>query len=417
MGASRKWLWLLGFTLNTGVVVGEEVMPGTVLEASNWDILKDKTFENHRIGDMVPAGMLELVLKHGLKLPLRHSENVQIDPRFVELSNKYAHKVVYDRTTQNISGYVAGMPFPDVQRDAIAVPDRAEAGRKLIWNNVYGNPTAGDNTILKKSRLFTINGETGIEREQIVYLTKIRMSGRLAEPHVLGDGSVNKQQMLFVLAPYDVKGVGQYIVRYNDGRPDDTYAYIKSVRRVRRVSGNTWMDSLAGSVAANEDLDLLDAHPLWYESYNLLGETTTLAVAHSPAGPIDLDNFIDHKNPPYWNPIGMQWEPRQTYVIEGKPPVAHLYGKKTLWMEKDYPTFYWMEVHDRKNRLWKVGMNFFHPSTVDESPTPAVAPRGGVFIDLQSLRGTVSAADGFRLNVPGVSEEQFSVREMQKLVQ
>lgn len=418
MRGLRTVFLVFGLVLTASAVGAEELAPGTVLDASNWETLKDKTFEGHRIADMVPKGMLVLVLEHGLKLPLRHSESFEIDPRYRELSDKYASQVVYDKATQNISGYVAGLPFPDVQRDAMAILDKKEAGRKLIWNNFYANPTTGDNYSLKEGKVFLISGKSGIEREQTLYTTKIRMTGRLTEPHVLGDGSVNKQQMLFLLAPYDVKGLGQYIVRYNDGRPDDTYAYIKSVRRVRRVSGNTWMDSTGGGDWSNEDASLLDAHPLWYESYTLLGETTTLAVAHSKAGPVKLDEMIDYKNSPHWNPIGVEWEPRQTYVIEGKPPTAHLYGKKTLWMEKNHPNFYWMEVLDKKGELWKVGMNFSHPSTPEESALPAIGEGpGGIFIDLQRYHATVVTAEGIRINLPGVSEEDFSVREMQKLVQ
>lgn len=406
-----------GFGLAVQAVGADEVIPGTVIEASNWEALKNSTFENHRIADMVPPAMLELILKYGLKLPLRHSEKIEIDSRYAELSNKYASKVVYDNATQNISGYVAGLPFPEAQSDATAISDKKEAGRKLIWNNFYANPTTGNNYSLKEGKIFLISGKTGVEREQALYATKIRMTGRLTEPHTLGDGSLNKQQILLLLAPYDIKGLGQYILRYNDGRPDDTYAYIKSVRRVRRVSGNTWMDSVGGGDWSNEDPSLLDVHPLWYESYSLLGETTLLAVAHAPAGSVKVDKFVDIKNPPYWNPIGVEWEPRQTYVIEGKPPAAHLYGKKTIWMEKNHPNLYLMDVRDKKGDLWKIGFNFSHPSTPEESEFPAIGEQMGLFIDLQRFHGTVVTADGIKINRPGVSEEDFSVRAMQKLVQ
>ncbi len=414
----RTMVVTIGFISLATASVANELEPGTVIQASNWEDLKSKTFESNKISDMVPAGMLELILHHGLKIPLRHSEPTEVDPRYDELSKQHASKVVFDTSTQNISGYVAGLPFPNVQRDATSVGDKSEAGRKLIWNNFYANPTTGDNYSLKEGRVFLISGKSGLEREQALYATKIRMTGRLTEPHALGDGSLNKQQMLLLLAPYDVKGLGQYILRYNDGRPDDTYAYIKSVRRVRRVSGNTWMDSVGGGDWANEDPSLLDVHPLWYRSYNLIGENTILAVAHSPTGTIDFEKLIDGKTPPYWNPIGVEWEPRKTYVIEGIPPVAHLYGKKTLWMEKSHPNFYWMEVLDKKNELWKVGMNFSHPSTPEESALPAIAEGpGGIFIDLQRYHATVVTADGIKINLPGVSEEDFSVSEMQKLVQ
>jgi hypothetical protein len=394
----------------------EELVPGTVIDESNIEDLANFTFEGVTVSELVPSPLRALV-GHGLRLPLRHSAPVPIDERYRTLSETYSQEVEYDPQSGTVSGYVAGIPFPDVQNDPSKELSPKDAGLKLIWNNFFANPTTGDNYSLKDGDILHIRGDTpGIERSQKLYATKIRMIGRLTEPHVLGDGSINKQQMLFLLAPYDVRGLGQYIVRYNDGRPDETYAYIKSVRRVRRVSGNTWMDSVGGGDWANEDPSLLDIHPLWYKEFNFIGETRTLAVAHAPAVPFELDRFIDNKKPPHWNPIGVEWEPRRTYVIEGVPPREHVYGKKTLWMEKDYPSLYMMQVDDKKGELWKVGLNFSHPSTPEESDVPAIGEQMGLFVDLQRMHATVVTASGIKINRPGVELEDFSVSEMVKLV-
>ena len=66
-------------------------------------------------------------------------------------------------------------------------------------------------------------------------------------PKFIGDGSIYRKVMIFNLAPQDVAGTGAYIQRYDDGRVDDSWAYIKSIRRVRRMSGGTWMDPIPGN--------------------------------------------------------------------------------------------------------------------------------------------------------------------------
>jgi len=332
--------------------VASEVEAGTVIEASTWEALKDQTFEGHRIADMVPPGLEVLVREYGLKLPLRHSGPLTFDPRGLKNTERYAGEVHYDPATRLVSNYVAGVPFPDVQRDALAVGDPETAATKLMWNFFLANPLFPDNYQIggnEGAGIYHIDGSKGVERVQGAIDYKYRMVARMSEPHTLGDGSVYKKQIFMLTTPYDVRGVGGYTVRYMDGRPDDSYVYVKSVRRLRRVSGNTWMDPLGAGAFLNEDNFLMDIHPIWYPKYNLLGEATILAVVHgydtSPKG--GVEKKYDLKSAPYWNPIGMEWEPRTVYVIEGTPPSFHLYGKKIWYMEKSAPFFHMNDIFDR----------------------------------------------------------------------
>lgn len=353
--------------------VADEVVAGTVIQASTIDALTEQTFEGHRIGDLVPPGLELLVRKYDLKIPLRHSESIPKIPKIAELSSRYSGQVRYDKATRMISGYVAGEPFPDVQRDAMAAGDPEIAATKLMWNFFLVGPLVSDNYI-NNATIYNVVGKS-LERTQGATDRRLRTIGRLSEPHTIGDGLQVKRQITMILSPYDARGVGVFYARYFDGRPDDAYAYIKSVRRLRRLSGGVWNDSVAGTTLFNEDSTMLDVHPTWYQRYNLLGESTVLAIAHGPdsSHPHEVGDRYDLKGSP-WNPINVGWEPVKTYVIEATPPSFHLYGKKIVYMFKDFPTFHLSDVFDRQGNRWKVGVTGVHPVTPTESP------HGGIYI-------------------------------------
>lgn len=401
-------------------VIANEVEVGTVIEASTWDALKNQTFEGHRIASLVPPGLEVLVREYGLKLPLRHSEAFEVDPVYWANTKRYADQVHYDVATRLVTGYTAGMPFPDVQRDALGAEDRESAATKLMWNFFLANPLNPDNYQIggnEGAGIYHIDGNKGIDRVQGAIDYKFRMVGRKNEPHTLGDGSLYKKQIFMLTTPYDVRGVGGYTVRYMDGRPDDSYVYVKSVRRLRRVSGNTWMDPLGAGAFFNEDNFLMDIHPVWYPKYNLLDETTILAVVHGPdTSPKDINEKFDFTNAPYWNPLGLEFEPRKVYVIEGTPPSFHLYGKKILYMEKTVPFFHMTDIFDRQGKRWRVNIMYSHVVTPAESPNPGMAISGINFIDLQQNRASVVDAVGLKIDKPGVTEDDYSPQAVLKLL-
>lgn len=400
--------------------LAEELAPGVVIDASTWEALKDQTFEGHRIADLVPPGLEVLVREYGLKLPLRHSGPLEFDPRYLENTKRYAKDVRYDPTTRLVSNYVSGMPFPDVQQDALGTGGGETAATKLMWNFFLANPLSPDNYQIggeKGAGIFHIDGRKGIDRRQEAIDHKFRMVGRKSEPHTLGDGSVYKKQIFMLTMPYDVRGVGGYTIRYMDGRADDSYVYVKSVRRLRRVSGNTWMDPLGAGAFFNEDNFLMDIHPVWYPKYNLLGEETILAVVHGPdTSPKDINQKFDFKEAPYWNPIGLEWEPREVYVIDGTPPSFHLYGRKILYMEKSAPFFHMTDIFDRQGKRWRVNIMYSHVVTPAESPNPGMAISGISFVDLQQNRASVVDAVGLKIDAPDVTEDHYSQAAVLKLL-
>jgi hypothetical protein len=250
-----------------------------------------------------------------------------------------------------VKGYVAGLPFPVIK------PEDPYAGIKIAWNSFLATALSVNATVISAG-FNQLSMDKGFERGPLGVNNQVRFTGRTSEPHALGDGSVVKKSVILTTAPYDNAGLGAFTINYRDGRPDDVWAYIKSVRRIRRISGNNWMDSLAGTDLVGDDNYALDAHPDWYKSFKVIGKRWILASAHgsdfNARAALPLEKRLNLQEKPYGMPIDIAYEPREVFIVEGIPPDEHPYSKKILYTDVEIPSVFWeMDVYDRKGAYWK----------------------------------------------------------------
>ncbi len=336
------------------VAAAAELTPGTVIDKGNIDKVKSDTFEGKTIGSMLPEKVEMQIRNWGLTVKLRKSEPIAMDPKMIEATKKYAGEVKYDAAKNEVSGYKAGLPFPDV------APSDPNYAAKLVWNFYYASPV-GQVMNLHKFNYLLIDGDKGLERTQqgvlYRYFMKNRVSGK--NTPVDGDGTVFTNTLLYFTYPQDIKGVGLFTIRYDGPQLEDNWVYIKSARRTRRLPGGAWMDPIGGTDQLNDDIEIWNARPSWYKSFKYVGKRWILAVAHqsnstdlSKKGTPDEWPTVDLKHAPYWNPLDA-WEPRQVHVIETVAPDEHPYSKKILYMDVDYPRIYMGEAYDKKGEFWK----------------------------------------------------------------
>jgi hypothetical protein len=398
------------FTVFTTVVfpaLGEELPEGTVISAANFDAVASDTFEGHKISDMIPESVKLLVVKYGLKMQLGHSRPIEVSPDYIEATKRYSGQTSLDSSSKKVVNFVAGVPFPSVNESD---PD---AALKLIWNQFYVAPVLGDVQEVGNIQTYTVTAESGIERTFTMRGKQFRMEGRVSGgPATLGDGTIHKLQCDFFVAPRDTAGVGVFQMKYNDGRPDAVWAYVKSVRRIRRMSGGSWMDPTGSLDFLNDDSFLINSYPLWYKKYNYLGKRWVLTVVHQPprgkGG--DSSSRYDFENWPHWNPTNIIYEPRQVHVIEAIPPAEHPYSKKILYMElyPYFPHFYFGEFYDKKNELWRVMWQMFGEKTMADGK-PGFYIAAHIVTDVQRERATVLdlVPEEYVLNRPGASQNDF----------
>lgn len=403
-----------------GHVQAGELQAGFVITKDNFDKIKTETFEGKTIASMVPEKLEMMIKKFGLTIKLAHSKKIEMDPKYVNATKEQSKSVKFDPATRTMSGWKAGMPFPP---ETIKLDDPT-AGDKVIWN--LRAATYGATMDLRDISFVFISGATGVERVQRWQSRRYYMEGRLdGGPVSEGDGSIAQKTYLFATSPQDIRGLGTFSIRYNDptsAKPDDTWAYLKSVRRTRRLSGGAWMDPIGGTDQLYDDWDIWDAFPTKYRANKLIGKRWVLAVAHSPL--VSVDNSkrdtpaefpsVGLTEAPYYFPAKhIEWEPREVYVVEGTPPPEHPYSKKVVYMEVNFPRPYLGEMYDQKGEFWKY-MIFQNRPDIGEDGYKAVMPVVGHVIDVKRNHSTTWSAN-MKANPKGVKESDVSLSKLEEV--
>ncbi|MEQ9245571.1 MAG: DUF1329 domain-containing protein, partial [Nitratireductor sp.] len=158
--------------MSSGVAAQDttEVAPGTVITSSNIDELKKGTFQGYPVADLLSEKIEWQVREWNLTLPLVAPKPIPRDPRLLEATERYSASVQYDPATKMVTGYKAGVPFPNIDMND------PHSGAKVVWNFTYSQPRA-DVQDLSKFAFLLIDGETGLERRQFWGYLRYYMKG------------------------------------------------------------------------------------------------------------------------------------------------------------------------------------------------------------------------------------------------
>lgn len=412
-GAAAAALALVG----AASAYAADVPAGTVITAANIDEMKAKTFEGKQIGALIPEKIEWQVRNWGLTLPLVASKPHPVDPRLVEATKRFSGSVSYDPATKMVSGYKSGVPFPNIDMND---PD---AGAKVVWNFTYSQPRA-DTQDLSKFAFLLIDGNSGLERRQYWGYVRYFMKGLLRDLDnpVEGDGTILDKLLLYAWYPQDIKGLGTFTIRYDTGKFSDVWAYVRTVRRIRRLSGGAWFDPIGGTDQLQDDIEIFNAHPSWYQSYKILDKKPILYVANTikptwiegAGSPEQEHPRVDLANAPYWNPID-NWEPRELYVIEAVPPVEHPYSKKIIYFDAKNWRPVFGEFYDKKGEFWKF-QNFSSWPMKTEDGYTAVLSAWGLTADFQRRHATIfQSHESWRINPPEVTANDVTLTKLEEI--
>jgi hypothetical protein len=405
-----------------GAAGAAELAAGTVISKANFETIKNDTFEGHTIASMVPEKLEWMINNYNLTIKIAHSKKIEMDPKYVEATKKWSKDVKFNPADRTVSGWKAGMLFPP---ETIKMDD-PHAGDKVIWN--LRAATYGATMDLRDIAWVFLDAKKGYERVQRFQSRRYYMEGRLdGGPVTVGDGTISQKTYFVATSPQDIRGLGTFSVRYNQAdskKPDDAYAYLKSVRRVRRLSGGAWMDPIGGTDQLYDDWDIWDAAPTKYRSNKLIEKRWILAIAHSPE--VSVDNSQTGKSiaaeyptqgiadAPYFLPNkNVAWEPREVYVVEGTPPPEHPYSKKVVYMEVGFPRPYLGYALDQKGEFWKMFIFQNRPDVGDDG-YKAVMPVVGHIIDVKRGHAT-NWSSNMKSNPKGVKETDVSLNILEEV--
>jgi hypothetical protein len=261
----------------------------------------------------------------------------------------------------SLENFTAGQPFPMDQIDCKGDP---QAGAKIAWNFDY--QWEGDGAQSKYYYSYWDRGE-----ELPLYYEgtakTIQMSHRVEEEYLdKQDGDLfrgEKRKSAFgieVDAPFDARGILVMTYRYKDSdkpmaeaKNDDTWVYVPTLRRVRRISSAQRTDAVSGTDFTFDDLRSFSGIVPQYE-WECLGEMDILAPMNSKVAAYPYSR--DHNFGPYGlSYADDNWELRKAVKIRFVPRNSdHPYAYKDIYIDKQTMAPLYSFAYDRKEELWKI---------------------------------------------------------------
>ncbi len=281
-------------------------------------------------------------------------------PEYLAASEKYKGKAKIG-PDESIENYVAGFPFDPASIDCKGDP---QAGTKHIWNFVSQWDGDGSDT-----HYFYSYWDRGEELPLYYEGTSktINLSHRV-EPELVekqegdlfrGEKRVNAFG-IEVDAPFDARGILVMSYRYRDsekptaqGKNDDTWVYVPTLRRVRRISTAQRTDAVSGTDFTFDDLRSFAGIVPQY-TWSCLGEMDILAPVNSKVSAYPYAK--DHNFGPYGlSYADDRWELRKAVKVRMKPKNSdHPYHHKDIYIDKQSYIPLYSFAYDQKEELWKI---------------------------------------------------------------
>ncbi len=261
----------------------------------------------------------------------------------------------------SLEGHTAGTPFPMDEIDCEGDP---QAGLKVIWNFDYAWDGDGANASFYYS--YWDRGE-----ELPLYYegtSKTVLLSHRVEPQYLDTSRGDmfrgeKRKFAFgveVDAPFDARGIMLMTYRYKstdgpraDAKNDDTWVYVPTLRRVRRISSAQRTDSVAGTDFTFDDLRSFAGIVPQYD-WECLGVMDMLAPMNTKVKAYPYSR--DHNFGPYGLSFADdRWELRRTVKIRFTPKnTDHPYHHKDIYIDKETLNSHYSFAYDQKEELWKI---------------------------------------------------------------
>ena len=347
MSGSRCWRVCAAAALSLAIVAAPssaDVAPGDRITGEN--VAKAK--------DLISPG-LEWCIEHGFPITVTETKRIEWPRAYREATEKYSGQVKLSPDGLHVLNYIAGQPFPNID------PKDPQAAMKIMWNYNFGFLTTDDVDLRNfdaDTGAIADHGPMSIERHFLLdHFRRLFWTGRLyvdPKPEMPNPNGYRAQQGLYpILEPYDLKGVGALGNRYIDpARQDDSWLYLPSLRRVRRLSTAQRSDALFGQDTDVDSYYGYSGHPAWMD-WKLLGERDLLAVMHGQHYPVKWDDKVD------WA-FDEGWEKRHVYVIEGVSKLPqYAYGKRVIFVDKEAWVIPYSDIYDRSGELRKIWINDF----------------------------------------------------------
>jgi hypothetical protein len=334
--------------------------PGDTITSENADLIRP----------FIPAEQQDSLIFDGMEMKIVAPSDLSPREDYHAATKKHygTATIASDGALEN---YAAGQPFDPTKWTA----GSNESGWELIWNYTYrwqyggisvadvhwiwvrpGPTHEGHEAVTTNGAKFAENYRGGGTFERLLRgpYQRVLMSHRsdLPEPYLFNDGKgfakdTDFREYTGFVSPFDIAGTAFLILRYADPRKtDDSWAYIPSLRRVRRISVEVRSDSLLGTDHTLEDFYGFNGRPLEH-NWIYVGDARILAVNNS--------RYVTSH---FYGPEGFapydDWELREYWVLNQIPvSSSHPYSEKFLYLEKETAMCFYANAYDQGGELWK----------------------------------------------------------------
>jgi hypothetical protein len=396
-----------------------DVAVGDVITAENREALRG----------LIPAEIFPYAIEDfdGLQMTVTETADYPPHPAYVEATARHACKTSLD-DDGNLVGYVAGQPFPYSKWAQEATghacdlsPDDPRFALKLAWNVNYrwqgpghNYPHWGFSYMRNRGKDLWRLGQGEYRRTYFSHRADLLAETGSAE---LEEGTdVEWAEFFDVKDPFDLRGTMFLLYRYTDpGKEDDTWAYVPSLRRVRRVATTQKSDSLLGTEFTLEDFALFSGYVL-DQKWEYMGEQVLLAVMNSDRKcfPASMGGDVDQRvigmsrlgsreewGACRWGPYGAlpfvdeKWEKRVLFQLDDIPlQKGHPYSRKKIWYDRETMVGKYAITYDRAGEPYKIlatvhgwSEDSSHPSNQGRN---VPLERAITIVNLQSLNSHVA---------------------------
>jgi hypothetical protein len=258
----------------------------------------------------------------------------------------------------SLENYTAGRPFPLEKIDCKGDP---LAGVKIMWDFVSSR---GDD----HAHFFYSYWDRG-EKLPLYYEgsgRSVKLAHRFEPRYEPQGGDLLRREKrknafgVSVDAPFDARGIQILSYRYKasdnpraDARNDDTWVYVPTLRRVRRISSAQRTDAISGTDFTLDDLRSFDGVVPQYE-WQCLAERRMIAPMNTNVKAYPYDE--EHNFGPYGLSFASdRWELRDAWLVRMTPKNDdHPYHHKDIWIDKQTLAPLYSFAYDRKQELWKI---------------------------------------------------------------
>lgn len=269
-----------------------------------------------------------------------------------------------DAATGAIPTRFFGLPFPDID------PSDPQAGAKIVHNyRARRMQMDGDFHTFDLSDVM-LSGE--VLRTVRILLSQAYYVGTTAAPPAALPDNTESRQLAAALAPKDLEGVGVLTWRINDWTTwDQVWAYLPTIRRVRRVRSSTRGDRIPGFEVQGDDADCYDNKTTYFtwtlvradEVIGPLGTDTPYALPLKDESPSRRTMTVPYNAAVYetpgakgagWFPLGNVYARRPVWIVEGTPKDPYYEaGRIVLYVDRDLYNGYYKLSYNKAGELYR----------------------------------------------------------------